>query len=93
MDNVSRSAYIQTFLRAGSTVDHFTSEDKNIYVTLHRKLADIIVLSNTNEKQAEEAFKLDFQRLAKAMQNSEKLPLVEEEAGSLKIDQIIKKSQ
>ena len=60
MDNVSRSAYIQTYLKAGSTVDHCTTEDKNMYVTLHRKLADIIVLNTTNEEQAEETFRLDF---------------------------------
>lgn len=91
MDGVSRSAYIQTFLKAGTAVDHFVAEDKNIYVTLHRKLSDIIVLSTTNEKQAEEAFKLDFERLAKAMQNSEKPPLTKEEIESLRVYQLIKK--
>ena len=35
---------------------------------------------------------MDFQRLAKAMQNSERLPLTEEEVGSLKVDQMIKKN-
>ena len=92
MDNVSRSAYIQTFLKAGSTVDHFTMDDKNMYVTLHRKLADIIVLNTTNEEQAEEAFKLDFQRLAKAMQSSEHSPIVEEDMEPLKLDQTIQRA-
>ena len=91
MDGVSRSAYIQTFLKAGTSVDHYVAEDKNTYVTLHRKLADIIVLSTTNEKQAEESFRVDFERLAKAMQNSEDPPLTKEEIKSLRVDQLIKK--
>ena len=56
-------------------MDHFTADDKNMYVTLHKKLANIIVLNTTKEEQAEEAFRLDFQRLAKAMQSSEHPPM------------------
>ena len=89
MDNISRSAYIQTFLKAGSTVDHYTADDKNTYVTLHRKLADIIVLNTTNEAQTEESFRLDFQRIVKAMQSSKHSPMLKEDDPiPLKLEQV-----
>jgi hypothetical protein len=57
-------------MKAGTSIDNHEATS-NCYITLHRKMADVISLESVAEVRAEELFRLDYQRTQKTIQVKE----------------------